>query len=76
MGDVILAWMLLWRAAAAAQALGSGAKAKDSAFYEGQIKSAEFFIYAILPGTLGRMNAVLKGNGAAVEISEAAFGGM
>jgi alkylation response protein AidB-like acyl-CoA dehydrogenase len=75
MGDVIMAWMLLWRAALAQQRLSAGAKKKDIAFYEGQIKSAEFFIYSILPTTLGKMNGIVKGNTSAVEISEAAFGG-
>jgi alkylation response protein AidB-like acyl-CoA dehydrogenase len=75
MGDVIMAWMLLWRAALAKQRLGNGAKKKDLDFYEGQIKTAEFFISTILPATLGKMAGIIKGNGAAVEISEAAFGG-
>ncbi|MDY0313344.1 MAG: acyl-CoA dehydrogenase C-terminal domain-containing protein, partial [Desulfobacterales bacterium] len=44
------------------------------AFYEGQIRSAEFFIETVLPVTLGRMNSVQVGNGAAVEIPETAFG--
>ena len=75
MGDVIMAWMLLWRAALAKQKLKEGAKKKDIDFYEGQIKTAEFFIYTILPATLGKMNAIIKSNGSAVEISEAGFGG-
>jgi len=75
MGDVIMAWMLLWRAALAQQQLAAGPKKKDVDFYQGQIKSAEFFIHAVLPATLGKMNGIVKGNGAAVEISEAAFGG-
>ena len=74
-GDVVMAWMLLWRATIAAQHLEKGAKKKDTAFYEGQIKSAEFFISALLPVTLGKMNAVLKTNGAAIDISEKSFGG-
>jgi alkylation response protein AidB-like acyl-CoA dehydrogenase len=74
-GDVIMAWMLLWRAALAQQQLAAGPKKKDIDFYEGQIKSAEFFIHTILPATLGKMNGIVKGNGSAVEISEAAFGG-
>jgi hypothetical protein len=76
MGDVIMAWMLLWRAAVAAKALAAGAKARDAAFYEGQLKSAEFYIRGLLPETLGRMSAIVKANGAAVEISDAAFGGI
>jgi alkylation response protein AidB-like acyl-CoA dehydrogenase len=75
MGDVIMAWMLLWRAALANQKLESGPKKKDVAFYEGQLKTAEFFIQTILPATLGKMDGIVKCNSSAIEISEAAFGG-
>ncbi|MGA8281491.1 MAG: acyl-CoA dehydrogenase [Desulfobacterales bacterium] len=74
-GDVILAWLHLWRATVAVAALEKGAKKKDAAFYEGQVKSTEFFIHTILPVTHGKMKAILETNGAAVEISDAAFGG-
>jgi hypothetical protein len=67
--------MLLWRAVLAKQKLGDGAKKKDVDFYEGQIKTAEFFIHTMLPTTLGKMAGIIKSHGAAVEISEAAFGG-
>lgn len=73
-GDVAMAWMLLWRATIAARKLEK-AKSKDKAFYEGQIKSAEYFITSVLPITRGKMNAILASNDAAVEISEDAFGG-
>jgi hypothetical protein len=73
-GDVVMAWMLLWRATIAARQLAR-AKKKDAAFYEGQIKSADYFINAILPITTGKMIAILNGCSAAVEISEDAFGG-
>lgn len=73
-GDVAMAWMLLWRAAIAAGKIDGAAK-KEKAFYEGQMKSAEYFIKTVLPVTLGRMNAILANNGAVVEISEEAFGG-
>jgi len=72
-GDVVMAWMLLWRATSAATQLEKGAKKKDIAFYEGKIKSAEFFIHTILPVTLGKMNAIIESNGAAVEITDEAF---
>jgi hypothetical protein len=75
MGDVVIAWMLLWRAALAKKKLDGGAKKKDVDFYEGQLKTAEFFIHTLLPTTLGKMNSIVKSNGSAVEISEAAFGG-
>jgi len=74
-GDVVMAWMLLWRATIAAQKLAKGAKKKDAAFYQGQLKSAEFFIHSILPMTMGKMNAILGFNDAAMEISEDSFGG-
>ncbi len=74
-GDVILAWQLLWRATLAAQKLENGARKKDAVFYEGQLKSAEFFIHTILPATLGKMDAILDINSAAVDIAEDAFGG-
>jgi alkylation response protein AidB-like acyl-CoA dehydrogenase len=87
-GDVVMAWMLLWRASIAApklEKLAGGSdpqirlkKAqtdKNAAFYEGQIRSAEFFIHSVLPVTLGRLDAIAETNGAAVEIPESAFGG-
>jgi alkylation response protein AidB-like acyl-CoA dehydrogenase len=74
-GDVVLAWMLLWRASIAARKLEAGVKKKDAAFYEGQMKSAEFFITSVLPTTRGKMAAILDTNGAVIDISEDAFGG-
>ncbi len=75
MGDVAMAWMLLWRASIAAKRLEEGAKKKDQAFYEGQTRSAEFFIHSILPTSMGKMNAILNCNDAITRISEDAFGG-
>jgi hypothetical protein len=74
-GDVVLSWLLLWRATIAAQKLENGAKKKDATFYEGQLKSVEFFTTSVLPVTLGKMNAILAANSAVVDISEDAFGG-
>jgi hypothetical protein len=71
----VMAWMLLWRATIAAHQLEQGARKKDVAFYEGQLKSAEFFVHSILPITMGKINAILTTNGAAVEILEDSFGG-
>ena len=88
-GDVIMAWMHLWRAVAAAPKLEKLAgslddsarlekaeKNKDAAFYDGQLRTAQYFIYSILPQTLGRMNAVQQSNDAPVQMSEKSFGGM
>ncbi len=87
-GDIVMAWMLLWRAFVAKSKLhtifGDADdqariqiinQNKDAAFYDGQIKSAEYFFGTILPVTFGKMN-VVKGNCSAVaDIQEASFGG-
>jgi alkylation response protein AidB-like acyl-CoA dehydrogenase len=72
-GDVITAWMLLWRASIAAPLIEK--KKKDAAFYKGQVRSAEFFTNSVLPATLGKMEAILATNGAAIDIEDASFGG-
>lgn len=74
-GDVINAWMLLWRAMTATMKLEDGAKKKDQGFYQGQVKSAQFFIEAILPITMGKMDAIMTGSDAAIEIDDKGFGG-
>ncbi|BBO71262.1 acyl-CoA dehydrogenase [Desulfosarcina alkanivorans] len=74
-GDVVMAWMLLWRGCIAAAKLEKGAKKKDQAFYEGQMKSLQYFTQAVLPITMGKMDAIMTNCDAAVEISEDAFGG-
>ncbi len=75
MGDVIMAWMLLWRAAVAAPKIES-AKKKDKAFYDGQVKTAEFFIKTVLQETMGKLNSIHETTNAAVEISDEGFGGL
>jgi alkylation response protein AidB-like acyl-CoA dehydrogenase len=87
-GDIIMAWMLLWRAAVAApkldeltggaegeERIGKIEKNKNAAFYEGQVKTAEYFIMSMLPVTLGKMDAIQATNSATVEIPEVSFGG-
>ncbi|MBI5552703.1 MAG: acyl-CoA dehydrogenase [Desulfobacterales bacterium] len=74
MGDVIMAWMHLWRASVAVKTLAKGAKAKDEAFYRGQIKTAEFFIHTVLPCTMGKMESIARMSNAANEMDEAGFG--
>ncbi|MBU0994497.1 MAG: acyl-CoA dehydrogenase [Proteobacteria bacterium] len=75
MGDMTMAWMLLWRASIAAPKVDGGKK-KDVDFYQGQVMTAKFFIETVLPGTLGRMDAITASSNAAVEISNDAFGGL
>jgi len=76
MGDIIMAWMLLWRAVVASEKLAAKPKKKDVAFYEGQIKTAEFFINTELPLTSGKMDSIKGGCAAAIEISDEGFGGI
>jgi hypothetical protein len=74
-GDVVMAWMLLWRGRIAAEKLAAGVKDKEALFYEGQVKSLEFFTTTILPVTFGKMKSILAANSAVVEIHEDSFGG-
>lgn len=73
-GDIVSGWMLLWRARIAAEALNNGGNKKDAAFYEGQIKSAEFHSQVLLPVTLGKMDAILAASNVANEICDESFG--
>ena len=75
MGDTIMAWMLLWRATVADEKLTAGCKKKDLSFYNGQIKTADFYIHTELPVTMGKMDAIKGASAAAVEIEDDAFGG-
>lgn len=73
-GDVIMAWMLLSRARVAAQNMEK-AKKKDVAFYEGQIKSLEYFVNSALPITLGKMDLINNLDSTAADIEDDHFGG-
>jgi len=71
-GDVTMAWMLLWRAVLAVNKLET-AKKKDISFYEGIIKSLQFFVETQLPITLGRFSALMNTSSVAVDIEDAMF---
>lgn len=75
MGDVIMAWMLLWRAVVATGKLLDKPAKKDREYYEGIIYTTQFFIHNELPAAMGRMTTILEGTDAALTISEACFGG-
>jgi hypothetical protein len=88
-GDVIMGWMLLWRANTAAPLLEKRlakvapedharkiARDKRAAFYDGQRQTARYFIKNLLPVTLGQIETIQAGDAAAVEISEGGFGGL
>ncbi len=89
MGDVIIAWMLLWRAAEASPKLAdliggvSGEerekaieKNKDAAFYDGQVKSAAYFIRRVLPVTLGKFAAITFDDDTTIAMADRSFGGL
>ncbi|WP_319524677.1 acyl-CoA dehydrogenase [uncultured Desulfosarcina sp.] len=82
-GDLIMAWMLLWRAAVATPALARRIQGKTleealptdktAAFYHGKIMAAEFFIKTQLPVTMGKLDAIRPAQNAAVMIHENSF---
>jgi len=87
-GELIISWMLLWRAVVSINTLikmkdktvheqksKNGPKMQKKEFYEGQIKSAEYFIDVMLPITRGKLEGIRSGNKAIIEISESAFAG-
>jgi len=74
-GDVIMAWMHLWRSVVANQKLEQKPKKKDLEFYNGLLKSAQFFINTILPVSMGKMDVIIANDTTVNDISEAAFGG-
>ncbi len=75
MGDIIMAWVLLWRATVATSKLAGRASQKDQVFYKAQLDSAQNFIRTILPVTHGKMAAIFETCDVAVSMPEEAFGG-
>lgn len=73
-GDVCLAWLELWRATIALPKIEK-AKKKDVAFYQGQVKTAEYFITFVLPSTFGKMDALTSTITSIMEMPEDAFFG-
>jgi alkylation response protein AidB-like acyl-CoA dehydrogenase len=74
-GDLVMAWMLLWRGTIAATKLENKPRKKDLPFYEGQMKSVQYFVNTVLPVTMGKMDAIMANDDAALEISDPSFGG-
>jgi alkylation response protein AidB-like acyl-CoA dehydrogenase len=87
-GDVCMAWMHLWRASIALPKLenlvgGSSPEAieekadknKEVAYYDGIVKTAQYFINAMLPVTMGKMDAILTANNSVVKMHAKSFGG-
>ena len=76
-GDMIMAWMHLWRASIAASKLPeakSKGKKKDAAFYDGQIKTAAYYMRSVLPVTMGKMESIKICDSSIVDMNEKSFG--
>ncbi|MDQ1268790.1 MAG: hypothetical protein QG618_94, partial [Thermodesulfobacteriota bacterium] len=86
-GDIAFAWMHLWRACVAAPKLAEkvgsldpeavaakAGKNKEAAFYAGVMASARFFINTLLPGSYGKMDAILEGDSCVEDILDVSFG--
>jgi hypothetical protein len=73
-GDTLMGWMLLWRAVIAARKLGDNPKKKDTAFYQGQVTGARFFISTVLPVTQAKMAVIQAGDTSALDMADTAFG--
>ena len=71
-GDIITAWLLLRQADIASTKIAEGA-GKDSAFFEGKIASAHFFVANYLPHITADRKIVEATDSAIMEISENAF---
>ncbi len=89
MGDVIMGWMHLWRASVAAPKLEKLIQNasrneltaimendRQASFYDGQLKTAAYFIHTLLPITAGKMEAIRQCRDEAVQIHEKSFGGL
>ena len=73
-GDVCMAWFHVWRALVAQPKIEK-AKKKDKPFYQGQVKTAEYYMSLPLASTMGKMEAVLANVPAIMEMPDAAFAG-
>ncbi|WP_027358079.1 acyl-CoA dehydrogenase [Desulforegula conservatrix] len=74
-GDIIMAWMLLWRASVALRKNNKDLGKKDKDYYMGQVMTAEFFFHNCLPEAVARLEAILNFDDSALRIPDACFGG-
>ena len=72
-GDVVMAWMHLWRATTATKAMAGKVKKKDMAFYQGQVITAKYFMEQLLPNAMGKMDSVKNTSTAIMEMPLDAF---
>ncbi len=68
-GDIVMAWMLLWRATIACE----NTNQKEEAFYQGKMSTASFFIKTIIPATKGKLAAITFEDNPAVMMADKSF---
>ncbi len=86
MGDVVLSWLLLWRAVVAFPKLEKRLanvdeekkddvirKNSEAAFYDGQIRQAGYFAFSVLPLSMGKIKNIKNFDGSAVKMAESSF---
>ena len=86
-GDVSLAWMHVWRATIAttqmekivgsldpAERIQRAAVDKKTAFYEGVLQTATFYMNVVIPITIGKMKSINSGDTAIIDMPEASMG--
>ena len=73
LGDVVVGWLLLRQAEVALAKLTEGASARDTAFYEGKVAAAKFFVQSRMP-LLSAERALVEGtNLELMDLDENAF---
>ncbi len=85
-GDIVMAWMLLERAACAhprLQAMTADAPDRadfiaanrEAAFLDGQLKTAVYYVSTALPITIGKIKSIMQADATAIlETAESSFG--
>jgi alkylation response protein AidB-like acyl-CoA dehydrogenase len=74
MGQVVMAWMLLWQAGVAKEKLAAPeVGGTDRSFYEGKVASARYFIKHVLPEVDAAAKAIKSEDLSMMELSEEAF---
>jgi alkylation response protein AidB-like acyl-CoA dehydrogenase len=71
-GDVVMGWMLLWRAAVALEKIEKGIGRKK--ILSGHLHCARFFFENIQPITLGRISSIIEGGNTVLEMEIDLFG--
>jgi len=72
-GDLVIAWLLIRKAAVALEKLDGDASERDRAFYEGTVAAAQFFTRQVLPRLTAERAVAEATDNALMDLDEAAF---